>query len=381
MLTGGRAAGRAQCAAQRGDRLPPGKLCACALLLHAGLRVRCAVRLPRRMAVSGPLAKVVLVAPGHIHLPALLPLPPMRRSTASSPTTWRACAPPLWHWRPLWQPRGRRQAPLALPPLLTAPCSWMPCRRPAWGWVPRRSPHALRCSACCARQWRSPPQPTLVGGCAALRCMPACLHGGTHNLHASAAGNGSYIGRLPLFLLALQPRSPCWTAVRMTRRRRGQRAAGPPARHPLPPRQPACGRAWRCRPSRWRLWRAWWRARRSASHRCTRGCPFRVLMNSEGSAAAACCIGLRVGATRDASRCFDLVHEPALMRACVQLEGELLSLKRLLTGGSPLLPPGTAASSLALTPASQLYFDADSGASGWAFASGLCTAGCSCSAC
>ena len=46
----------------------------------------------------------------------------------------------------------------------------------------------------------------------------------------------------------------------------------------------------------------------------------------------------------------------------LQLEAELLSLKRLLTGGSPLLLPSTgAASDLALTPASQLYYDADSG--------------------
>lgn len=54
-----------------------------------------------------------------------------------------------------------------------------------------------------------------------------------------------------------------------------------------------------------------------------------------------------------------LLVSPGLL---FQLEAELLSLKRLLTGGSPLLLPGTgAASDLALTPASQLYYDADSG--------------------
>lgn len=53
---------------------------------------------------------------------------------------------------------------------------------------------------------------------------------------------------------------------------------------------------------------------------------------------------------------------PSLPHYLLQLEGELLSLKRLLTGGSPLLLPGNgAASEMALTPGSQLYYDADSG--------------------
>lgn len=50
------------------------------------------------------------------------------------------------------------------------------------------------------------------------------------------------------------------------------------------------------------------------------------------------------------------------MAPLLQLESELAGLKRLLLSGTPLGAASGSAAAAMLTPASQLWFDADSGA-------------------